>query len=223
MPNVVYLDGANCRCCLRHAPAPATSRPRLFSSHHGPRARASFTGGCPFSSALFSVDWSRRHIHGIREMGGGRQLPVWASPSVGTRHHRMARGQAAPYGRINKPWQEHDFQSQRRSGARIAPGRPGVNHAGVGNVVAAVRGVHPQGATGEGARGALLRALGATIPRAPRCGRTPGRPGAPVLRRAGTERRLSGLRIGYSNALFPPGTPPAELSDAHPCGSWARP
>ena len=30
-------------------------------------------------------------------------------------------------------------------------------------------------------------------------------------------------RIGYSNALFPPGTPPAELSDAHPCGSWARP
>ena len=32
--------------------------------------------------------------------------------------------------------------------------------------------------------------------------------------------------IGFSNALFsprtPPGTPPAELSDTHPRGCWAR-
>jgi len=30
------------------------------------------------------------------------------------------------------------------------------------------------------------------------------------------------LRIGFSNALYPPRTPPADLSDTHPRGCWAR-
>jgi len=39
---------------------------------------------------------------------------------------------------------------------------------------------------------------------------------------AAQPKLVTPVGIGFSNALFSPRTPPAELSDTHPRGCWAR-
>ena len=68
-------------------------------------------------------------------------------------------------------------------------------HAGARSVAAAVRGVRAEGAAGQGAGGAVLRPLGATIPDAAGLGRAAGGPGARVLRGARTDGRCEDWQV----------------------------